>query len=100
MGPGTRTRPSGSANRRGRRRPVVGAIARGSGGGDGPPRRRLGRPPPRRAAPPHGGGLGHHAQDPPRAPAALTHQDLDLDGEHEAIDDEARTQVTRRDGRP
>ena len=55
----------------------MGAIARRSGGGDGPPRRRLGGQPERREEPPHRVGLGHRAEDPPRAAAAGTNQDLD-----------------------
>jgi hypothetical protein len=38
--------------------------------------RRLGGEPERREEPPHGVGLGHRAQDPPPALAAVTHQHL------------------------
>jgi hypothetical protein len=55
---------------------VVGAIARGSGGGHRL-RRWLGGQAECREEPPHGVGFGHRAEDPPRAPAALTDQDLD-----------------------
>ena len=56
--------------------PVVGAIDRGSGGGSGAPRRRLGRQPQRREEPPHRMGVGHRAEDPPPAPAAIAHQHI------------------------
>jgi hypothetical protein len=44
---------------------------------DGSPRRRLRSQPQRHQHPPHRVGLGHRAQDPPRASAALTYQHLD-----------------------
>jgi hypothetical protein len=71
------TYPVWSANRPRRPRRVVGTIARGSGGGDGAAGRRLGGQAERREEPPHGGGVGPRAEDPPRAPTALTDQDLD-----------------------
>ena len=72
MRPGTR--PAGVHEQTGTAAPVVGAIDRGSGGGGGPPRRRLGRQPQRREEPPHRMGVGHRAEDPPPAPAAIAHQ--------------------------
>jgi hypothetical protein len=39
-------------------------------------RRRLGGAPERREEPAHGVGFGHRVEDPPRAAAAGTHQDL------------------------
>jgi hypothetical protein len=71
-----RTSSARWASRRDRRR-RGGAIARArSGGGAGPPRRRLGGEPECREEPAHGVGLGHCAQDPPPAPAAVTHEHL------------------------
>ncbi len=63
--------PSESAHRPGRPRPVVGAIARGSGG-EHRPRRRLGRQPQRREEPPERMGRGHRAHDPTRAGTAAS----------------------------
>jgi hypothetical protein len=76
VGPGTR--PSGFANRQGRRR-WWGARSRAdqASGGGYRLRRRLGGQAERREEPPHGVGFGHRAEDPPRASAARTDQDLD-----------------------
>ena len=51
--------------------------AQGSGGRDGSAGRRLGGQAERGQDPPHRMGFGHRAEDPPRAPAAVAHQDFD-----------------------
>jgi hypothetical protein len=66
-----------AADRRGQRRPVVGGLRGGSGGRDWPPWRRRGGEPERRREPSHRVRLRHRPQDPPRAAAARTDQDLD-----------------------
>jgi hypothetical protein len=68
---------AGGVNRR-VRRPGRAGTSGASGGGDHEIRRRLGREPERREEPAHGAGLGHRPEDPPRAAAARTDQDLEL----------------------
>jgi hypothetical protein len=74
MRPGTR--PTGAANRRGRRRRWWARSRAGQAAGAGRPGRRLGRQPQSREEPPHRMGFGHRAEDPPPAPAAIAHQHI------------------------
>ena len=52
----------------------MGAIARGQAAGAGRPGGGSGASPQRREEPPHRMGVGHRVEDPPPAPATVTHQ--------------------------